>query len=107
MIGRYTRLGVEAFSQHNVDAGHMINCLNNHVEEVVVKGWFQLFKVIEAICGLLFSVLVVMYLTYDSSTNRLEYRVAVPILPSIAVSESANVEQSFPCAYMRLLLLCT
>ena len=37
MIGRYTRLGVEAFSNHNLDAGHMINCLNNHVEEVVVK----------------------------------------------------------------------
>ena len=53
MIGRYTRLGVEAFSNHNLDAGHMINCLNNHVEEVVVKGWFQLFKVIEALCGLL------------------------------------------------------
>ena len=86
MIGRYTRLGVEAFSNHNLDAGHMINCLNNHVEEVVVKGWFQLFKVIEALCGLLFSVLVVMYLTFDSEAGRFEWRVAVPIVPSIAMA---------------------
>ena len=28
-------------------AGHMINCLNNQVEEAVVKGWYQMFLIIE------------------------------------------------------------
>ena len=68
----------------------MINCLNNHVEEAVVKGWYQLFKIVEAGFGLFFSVLVVIYLTYDSSTNTVEYRAALPILPSIAMALYVN-----------------
>ena len=68
----------------------MINCLNNHVEEAVVKGWYQLFKIVEAAFGLFFSVLVVIYLTYDSSTNTVEYRAALPILPSIAMALYVN-----------------
>ena len=32
---------------HCVHSGHLMNCMNNHVEEAVAKGWYSLFILIE------------------------------------------------------------
>ena len=92
IIDRYTQVGHATASHANVDTGHMINCLNNHVEEVVVKGWYQLFKIIEGIFGLVFSILTVMYLTTKVSADGdvvVEWRIALAIFPALLTATYA------------------
>jgi len=70
----------------------MINCLNNHVEEAVVKGWYMLFIMIEAMFGLIFSVFVVLYLTI-SPDGEIQWALAIPIIPSIALTMYATLSR--------------
>jgi len=118
LIQSYMSIGVNTASHANIDAGeksmglvtlppplslpfshnalrsyligHMINCLNNQVEEAVVKGWYMLFKIIEAVFGLIFSVIVVLLLTTNEKTGHVQWGLALPIFPSVALALAAT-----------------
>ena len=49
-----------------LDCGVALNAMDNHVNELVNKGWFGMFQLVEGTCGLLFVFVVGAWLTWPN-----------------------------------------
>jgi len=60
----YMSLSDEALGSYSAEAGHILNTLDNHVNDAVNKGWYSLFLLVEGVFGLLFIIALALWLIW-------------------------------------------